>query len=162
MRGFGRRATAVTAMVGMLSALLFGAAPAQAATLYHIQNVNSKKCLLVQGAASNNPAVQTTCANYADQRWSFIQGQTGYVLIVNGSSGKCLVSRTSESQAVQSGCNVSYSDQNFQLGAAGNFAQLKNKATGQCLVARGGSSGAPVVKTTCAGYADQFWALISA
>jgi hypothetical protein len=155
----GRKTAVATLTLTMVSAGLLAGSPAQAATLYHVENVNSGKCLLVQGTASNSPAVQYTCANYADQKWSFAQGQSGYVLIVNGNSQKCLVSRTSESQAVQSGCNASYSDQNWQLAAAGNFFQLKNKATGMCLVARGGSNGAPVVKTTCAAYADQFWAL---
>jgi hypothetical protein len=84
-----------------------------------LQNYNSSKCMLVQGAADHNPAVQFQCLDYADQYWTFhyygnVQGEWLWVRNVN--SGKCLVVHGGSDGAplVQFPC-TEYVDQAWRL-----------------------------------------------
>jgi hypothetical protein len=62
-------------------------------------------------------AVQTTCANYADQHWQIIQDSAGRTFMLkNRNSGMCLVMRSSQSNARQVGCGSQYVDQWWKRG----------------------------------------------
>lgn len=83
-----------------------------------IHNLNSSKCLLSPNhGGSAYRAVQTVCdSRYGDQVWiwdAFQQGSVVTYQLENWETGRCLVQRgySSGTQAVTSGCSVSYADQ---------------------------------------------------
>ncbi len=108
--------TVATAQVGTVSSPLESpaevAAAPSAAAAYSVMNINSGKCLLVRGNADLTPAVQFTCANYADQRWSFVDKGGARYQLRNVNSGKCLLVRGNAdlASAVQFTC-ANYADQ---------------------------------------------------
>lgn len=46
--------------------------PRSGSKAYSVKNVNSQKCLLVQGSTDGTRAVQTQCADFKDQQWTYI------------------------------------------------------------------------------------------
>lgn len=129
-----------------------------------LQNYNSSKCMLVQGAADNNPAVQYQCLDYADQKWDFVEKGNGQYQLRNRNSGKCLLIRgtDNEAPAVQFSC-LDYADQfwtfHFYGGVEGEWLWVRNANSGKCLVVRGGSDGTQLVQFPCSQYVDQAWRL---
>ncbi|MGW6936731.1 RICIN domain-containing protein [Lentzea sp. NPDC054927] len=129
-----------------------------------LQNHNSWKCLLVQGGADHNPAVQSQCLDYADQKWDFVEKGYGRYQLVNRNSGKCLLIRGSDNEApaVQFQC-LDYVDQfwtfHYYGGVEGEWLWVRNVNSGKCLVVRGGSDGTQLVQFPCTEYLDQAWRL---
>jgi hypothetical protein len=80
-------------------------------------NNSTRKCILARttGPAARK-AVQSTCANYADQAWLFIPFSpqpTHFQLRNVADTGRCLavIGHTNETQAIVAGCNARYRDQ---------------------------------------------------
>ncbi|MFF0248082.1 RICIN domain-containing protein [Streptosporangium sandarakinum] len=129
----------------------------------NVRNANSGKCLLVRGDADGAKAVQSSCADYPDQKWRFIpedaDSEYKSYRLVNANSGKCLLVRGPEgSPALQSSCG-DYDDQIWEVMSARNgYFQLRNLAGQQCLVVRGDEDNAHPVRSDCdTAYTDQFW-----
>ncbi|MET9065208.1 RICIN domain-containing protein [Streptosporangium sandarakinum] len=129
----------------------------------NVRNANSGKCLLVRGDADGAKAVQSSCADYPDQKWRFIledaDSEYKRYRLVNANSGKCLLVRGPEgAPALQSACG-DYDDQVWEVMSARNgYFQLRNLASQQCLVVRGDEDGAHPVQSDCdTAYTDQFW-----
>ncbi|MGV9536274.1 RICIN domain-containing protein [Streptosporangium sandarakinum] len=129
----------------------------------NVRNANSGKCLLVRGDADGAKAVQSSCADYPDQKWRFIpedaDSEYKSYRLVNANSGKCLLVRGPEgSPALQSSCG-DYDDQVWEVMSARNgYFQLRNLAGQQCLVVRGDEDNAHPVQSDCdTAYTDQFW-----
>ena len=149
---------------------------------YSIVDLNSKKCLLVQGAAERSPATQFQCVtSYDDQRWwlDYIgTNNTGdYWHIRNVKSNMCLVvqGQDERTQAISTQCDTPdnrFIDQMFyRLRIVdGNNAfvgyAFVDYNSGKCLVAQGSDDGSPVFQTQCLdsngnwiGHIDAIWEL---
>ncbi|MFE2166599.1 RICIN domain-containing protein [Streptomyces sp. NPDC059447] len=122
-----------------------------------LENANSGKCLLVQGYANGNKAVQYDCTTFDDEYW-LREGTATHFRLRNLNSQKCLVVQggANGAQAFQYDC-ANYEDQywypkNFGYTAVG----IQNWNSAKCLVAQGyGNS--PVFQYDCVGLADQRW-----
>ncbi|MCX5121729.1 RICIN domain-containing protein [Micromonospora sp. NBC_00362] len=123
-------------------------------------NVNSGQCLLARGKVSGVTAVQTLCANYADQKWRMDVTKTSMVRIRNINSNLCLVVRgyASGAPVVTTPC-ANYKDQNWIPLTTANGRQIfMNENSRQCMVVRGYGLEAPVVQAPCSyNYIDQQW-----
>ncbi|WP_380281837.1 RICIN domain-containing protein [Kitasatospora purpeofusca] len=127
-----------------------------------LQNVNSGKCLVVQGYNNNSQAFQFDCAGFDDQYWVFdkVYGKNNAFRIRNFHSGKCLVARgvDGESPVVTTDC-ADYDDQlwwavSLQMGGY----QLKSFYSLRCMIVRGGQPGNGAVVGGCdKNFADQRW-----
>ncbi|GIF13573.1 RICIN domain-containing protein [Actinoplanes teichomyceticus] len=155
-----RRAAIALLTVGVV--LGFSAVPASANGVDQLRRQNGNVCVVVRGAAENAPAVLTTCANYADQKWNAVEHTGGWWSFHNENSGKCLAvhGTANDTQAVQTTCALSQNpDQRWWLEVFGDdLWGFRNVNSGKCLVGKG-AAGGRVVQSTCDGdrYTDQRW-----
>jgi subtilisin family serine protease len=95
-------------------------------------------------------------------------GISVYGQIINENSGKCLVARDSDQNAVQFTCDFDsapgtyWPDQYWSAQYAGVFAgqsayQLKNVNSGKCLVVQGTANNSTAFQYTCGAHVDQYW-----
>lgn len=125
---------------------------------YRVKNVNSQLCLVARSAPGENPVVQSTCGDWADQRWYLdtAGGAGTFVRLRNYLSDKCIATRGYvESGAVATTCG-DWADQQWIQENVGGVLRYRNVNSGLCLVARGtGESRA--VQSICGDYNDQKW-----
>ncbi|MFJ8015074.1 RICIN domain-containing protein [Streptomyces sp. NPDC096339] len=61
---------------------------------YQLRNLNSGKCLVLQGGENGTIPFQYNCANFADQKWYTGWYDNGTTFrLMNTNNGKCLVSQ---------------------------------------------------------------------
>ncbi|MFF2570405.1 RICIN domain-containing protein [Streptomyces sp. NPDC058084] len=159
------------AAVALTAGTLVGSATTASAVAgptpeFHVKNVNSNKCLLVQGPDNGNPAVQYECGYWADQKWvldeTYLETKGTYRL-KNVNSGKCLLVRGLDNGNLgeQYECGP-WADQLWQkvLTDDPDVYKLKNLNSGKCLVAQGFDNGSRVFQYDCEDYRDQLWRLV--
>lgn len=140
-------------------------AGAFAAATSRLQNLNSLKCLLIQGTANDAPAVQYNCTDYADEKWTFeyvgLEVSRQYWRIRNVNSGKCLVARGYFDDAVQSAC-ANYADQHWFIDydEYQPYVRLINRNSRFCLTAKGTANGTRVGQSYCDEFADEWWYMV--
>jgi Ricin-type beta-trefoil lectin domain/Fungal chitosanase of glycosyl hydrolase group 75 len=136
------------------AALLYGLAPANAATSGSITGIGGKCIDVASAGKANGTAVQLyTCNGTGAQQWIW-SGST----LVNPSSGRCLdvtgASTTNGAKVQIYDCN-STAAQNWSL----SNGELVNSGSGKCLDATGKSStdGTRLQIWSCTGASNQLW-----
>ena len=169
------------AMAVLASVALLQASPAAAGTQgpYGIDNWFFPGCVAIGSAstAEDAAAIMWSCHSPStdEQKWYFVDTDSGYYLIKNKRSGKCLTvyqnTTTNNGTVVQHGCNTSDNEEWYPsprcwqctyFGGSpllvADFYWLINRHSGKCLSTKNFASvGSALVQFDCGAHTSQRW-----
>lgn len=140
--------------------------------VFEIRNINSGKCVAVEGASTSSGAnvVQLTCSGGASQKWQFTRLSGGSYRIQAVHSGRCLNvngNKSSNGQEIEQLSCADSGSQRWVLSDSSGAFLFKPQTSGannkKCMDVEKSStaSGAAILQWDCHGGDNQRWALKS-